>query len=118
MTLADDIVSAFSKLRFRFVHESDLQRGISEVLGRSSWSWQSEVLLDRKNRLDFLVEGVCIEVKVDGSLTSLTRQLFRYAAFEKIKAFVVVTTRSSHLRLPCDVLGKPVKVVHLMPGIV
>ncbi len=118
MARVDDIVSVLSKLRFRFVHEGDLQMGIAEVLERNKWEWQPEVRLDRKNRLDFLVDGVCIEVKVDGSLADLTRQLYRYAAFAEIRAFVVVTTRSSHLRLPCDVLGKPVKVVHLMPGIV
>jgi|APFre7841882654_1041346.scaffolds.fasta_scaffold76786_4 hypothetical protein len=118
MPLANVIAEALQKHKFRYAHEDDLQMGVAEVLQKLATRWECEVVLDKKNRLDFLVDGCCIEIKVDGSLADLTRQLYRYAAFEQIKEFLVVTTKDSHRGLPTSMRGKRITVVHLLMGLV
>ena len=62
--------------------------------------------------------GIGIEVKTNdskggASLSQVTRQLWRYAKLDSIKAIILVTSRSKHRDLPAEILGKPVFVVYL-----
>lgn len=104
---ADDVVGLLSTRRFRFTCETDLQNAIAETLPTA----KREHRLSERDRADFLVDGVAVEVKVDGSLGAVTRQLFRYARHETVKAIVLVTSRAKHLRMPRSMVGKPVRTV-------
>ncbi len=104
-----------SGYRFAFTDEAMLQRGIAEVLTGAGYVVKREKRLSRKDRPDFMVEdGVAIEVKIDGSLTSVMRQLSRYAENVTVGAIVFVTTRATQaLRVPKEFCGKPVRTVLL-----
>jgi hypothetical protein len=75
---------------------------------------EREVVLSRAERIDFLlVGGIGIEVKIGMSISALTRQLFRYANLEAIRALVVVVTSNRLSNLPREINGKPVLTVLL-----
>ena len=74
-------------------------------------SCEREAHLGPGDIIDFLVGSVGIEVKIDGSLSSITRQLHRYAQYERIGSLILMTTRMKHLRLPDEMNGKPLVVI-------
>lgn len=99
-------------VRFNFVSELDLQDGIEQVLRRHKWTYSREFQLDSHNRIDFLLHnGLGVEVKLDPSLSAVTRQLFRYAAQPGINGLMLVTSQLRLNRLPPTIKDKPIHVV-------
>jgi len=111
---AEALCEVLRGYRFRYDNEARLQQAIERVLQEHGYAFVREKRLSRRDRLDFDVEGVAIEVKVDESLTVVLRQLFRYAQQDAVQALVLVTTRSSHTRVPDTICGKPVRIVHIV----
>lgn len=110
------IGAILSATRFRFATEEELQDGIAEAL--RDHHPQREVRLSAHDRIDFLLWGVGIEVKIKGGVSALTRQLVRYAELPAIAALVVVTSQRQYaLQLPRTLGGKPVVVVCAQRGI-
>lgn len=72
----DTITQRIKNHAFSFADEDELQRGLAEVMPETA---QREVRLTPRDRIDFLVDGIGIEVKLAGSISALTRQLHRYA---------------------------------------
>jgi len=103
-------ISLIERHRFSFADERELQDGIAAVLAPLDVA--REVRFGPADRIDFLLPGgIGIEVKVDGSLPALTRQVHRYAQREEIAALVIVTSRRRLADLPDAINGKPVRVV-------
>ncbi|MFW6031669.1 MAG: hypothetical protein ACOC9T_03670 [Myxococcota bacterium] len=102
----------------RWTSEADLQRQIGARLELTPQHVAAEVRLDARDRIDFLLEpsGIGVEVKVDGSLSEVTRQLHRYAQHDRIRALVLATTKAKHIPVPRELSGKPVCVVHMTGG--
>lgn len=103
--------------RFTFPSEYVLQEGIARVLLDAGIPHEREHGLGR-DRVDFFLDfqpegGIALEVKIDGSLSSVTRQLHRYAQHPDVRAIVLVTTRAMHDRMPPEMGGKPLLVIHL-----
>jgi hypothetical protein len=111
---AEAICTLLRGYRFSCTREAELQDAIERVLVEAGYPVVREKRLSRKDRPDFDVEGVSIEVKVDGSLTEVGRQLFRYAEHTAVQVLVLVTTRSSHTRVPDTICGKPCRLVHIV----
>ncbi len=109
----DQVVTTIRGHRFRYTDEDQLQEAIEAALRAGGMLPEREVRLGARDRIDLLVDGVGIEVKVDGSVTSLHRQIKRYAADERVASIVVVSNRVRHLQLPHEIAGKPVRSVSL-----
>lgn len=113
MSAADHLaacVAQVSRHAFAFADERELQDGLAVVLGPLGAA--REVRLGPTDRIDFLLPGgVGVEVKVDGSLPALTRQVHRYAQRAEISALLIVTSRRRLAALPEEMNGKPVRVV-------
>lgn len=109
------IVEALEGYRFNFGNEDELQAGLAGALRNAGYEVEREVRLDGRSRIDLLVEGVGIEVKVKGKAADVLSQCERYAAQDRIEALVLVTTSARH-RLPHSINGKPVRVVSLGAG--
>ena len=120
-TLGRDLYNvwiALSSCRFRFSHEQELVLGIAEALDIAGIYYEREVRLSKADRLDFLTaDGTCIEVKVDGSFAEAARQVYRYSMLDRVLAIIVVTSRSVHREMPEWINGKPVRVLHVRPGL-
>jgi len=110
MTL-EELIAAIDAHSFSFASEDELQRGLAEILPRST---RREVRLSPKDRVDFMVGAIGLEVKIKGSLAALTRQLHRYAQLDEIEALIVVTPLARLTRLPERLNGTPVRVCHLI----
>lgn len=97
---------------FRYVTEAELHDGVEEALRLAGLRPRREVRIGR-DRLDLLVGGVAVEIKVKGGDRPLLGQAERYLAHDEVEGLVVVTSRVRHLRLPESIAGKPVVVVTL-----
>lgn len=112
------ISAAIKAHRFNATSEEDLQRGIGEALTGAGIEHEREVRLTARDRIDFMVEAIGVEVKIGGGISALTRQLLRYAQVERVAELVVVSTRLQlSLQVPRDLNGKPVSVVTIMGGL-
>lgn len=118
--MIDRIRSALGARRFAVGTEEELQEAIARVLDAEGIPYVREHRLSERDRLDFAFPGddgnklVALEVKVDGSLADLRRQLHRYAGDERIDELAVVVNRSRLLDLPSKLRGKPVHVISLL----
>ena len=108
---ADVLVTLLRRKRFNFSRELQLHEGIDQVLTDAKIPFQREVVLTPEDRIDFLCEGVGLEIKVDGSLAAVTRQLWRYADHPLVEVIVLYTTRHHHRDMPKEMKGKPVIVI-------
>lgn len=115
METADRILELCRTLRPQTTSEKDLQAALWNQLKRSFPSATRETVLGPGDQVDFLVQDVAVEVKVDGSPMEVMRQLQRYAMHEQVAAVVLVTTRAKHRGLPPTLRGKPVLVAWLCP---
>lgn len=109
MTRAE-LAVALSYLKGPFAEEETLRDAIAATLGGVALR---EANVGAHERIDFLVDKIGIEAKIRGTLSDVTRQLFRYAECEAIEELVLVTTRFQHTRLPPTICGKPLTVVVL-----
>jgi len=111
---AADVAAIAEQIRahaYAFTDERELQDGLAIVLADVA-GLHREHSFSPQDRIDFLLpDGVGIEVKIDGSLSDLARQVHRYAQREEITALIVVTNRLRLAELPETINGKPVVVV-------
>ena len=111
-----EISHLLSKTRFHYRSETDLQISISKILTQEQILHRREVVLSPRFRIDFMIGNTGLEVKVDGSLAGITRQLWKYSLFPQIQNLILVTTKMQHRRLPLQMNGKDLFVVCLSPA--
>lgn len=102
---------------FWYSREAELQEGIYQALTLAGLEFVEQARLTPKERLDFLVGGVAVELKVAGGTRPLEAQLTRYCRLDEVTGVVVVTTRVRHLALPRVIEGKPVELIGLAGAI-
>ena len=110
---ADELCKILGGAQFHFCNERELQKGIAQWLTEAGVPFTREVMLGPAERIDFLIEQVGIEVKVDGALSEVLRQLWRYAQRPEISALILVTRRTQHCILPDAINGKSLACVYL-----
>lgn len=106
------IKSLLRAARFAATDEATIQEALAQLFTQHGVVFKREVVLGPRMRIDFLIEGLGIEVKVSGSRFEVLRQLKRYADTERIKALLLVTTCARHT-VPATLSRKPVEVVRL-----
>lgn len=100
--------------RFSYHDEAALQNGIEQALAqRLPGAARAEVRLSPRDRIDFVVGRVGVEVKVAMSGDTVLRQLARYAAHDDVDELLLVTTKATHRGMPAEVGGKPLNVLFL-----
>lgn len=97
---------------YQYASEVDLHHRLEQVMRDAGYDPAPEARIVG-GRVDFLVDGTGIEVKVSGTPDALLRQITRYAADPQVRDLLVVTTIHRHTHLPRKVGGKPVEVVQL-----
>jgi hypothetical protein len=110
---ANKLREALGGFRFRYAHEEQLQEGIAAALEKSGISFSREVKLTARDRIDFMVSRVGIEVKVGHPLASVMEQLHRYVQSSDVDGLLLVTNRCRHAIIPEVIGGKPVAVLFL-----
>ena len=113
-----DLITTLARLRFRFATEKDLQDGFEKVFRENGIPFQREFPISERDRLDFLVDGIALEVKIKGSLPDLVRQIARYARHDDTREILVVGTPRWIPRVPETIEGKPVYGLRLVGSLV
>lgn len=107
------IVDALSGVGATVIDERELSDALATLFDSYGLSYEREARISPKDRLDFLMNGVAVEVKIEASWSALVRQLARYAAHARVQGIVVVTTRRQLSALPPVIEGKPVRVAYV-----
>lgn len=101
---------------YRYHDEVQLHGVLEEVLTKEGeHGFIREFAIDRKNRFDFWFpnEGLVIEVKVDGTLSSALRQVDRYCMLPQVRGVLLASTlRWAGIEISA-LHGVPVYGVHL-----
>ena len=107
------VLDALGELRSPFaLYETDLHAMVQKRLADAGLSYQHEARIGPGCRIDYLVEGVGVEIKKGKpDAKALVRQLMRYAACDGVAAIVLLTQRT--VAVPKMVMGKPVHVIVL-----
>lgn len=110
--LMTKIIDVLKKTRFpSLTDEKRLQQEIFEHFISIGYKIQREVSLSPKDRVDFMIDGLVIEVKVKGSAVATLNQVERYAAISEVKELILLTTKNHGF--PSQINGKPVAIVRL-----
>lgn len=109
----NQVLHALKALRLSpALQESQLHAAIAAVLSDAQLSYTHEAVLAPRCRIDFLCEGIGIEVKRGRPARGvLLSQLRRYAACDAVSALILVIERTANL--PATLLGKPLYVISL-----
>jgi hypothetical protein len=107
------IQRAIKGKRLSLGDEKRLQGEIETSFISHDIDFEREVRLDKKNIVDFMVEGLAIEIKIKsgGSSMQIYRQLERYTEFSNVEAILLMTAKV--ISLPESINGKQVFVLSL-----
>ena len=108
-----DLASVLSAYRVRYDSERQLQDRLAEIMSNAGIIYSREVRLTAKDRIDFMIEDVGMEVKINMPTTGVIRQLYRYAQCAEVLDLVLVTSRAKHREIPREIAGKPLHIVFL-----
>jgi hypothetical protein len=89
-------LSSLAKLlggvRYRYGSEVQLHEVMADLLTGAGYEFVREHRLDAKNRADFWLDGIVIEVKVDGSAGDALRQVDRYISLPQVQGVLLAGT--------------------------
>jgi hypothetical protein len=112
----EGVLAALRGCRFNFTSERELQDGVAQMLDELGVEYEREREFGPDDRIDFwFPDGMGIEVKIQESLTEVTRQLHRYAGCDEVRVLVLLTTKMAHRRMPEEMCGKPIHVLYRSP---
>lgn len=110
------LLEALSAYRIHALDERFCQEAIEKALIEQGVDFEREARLSPRDRIDFLVGSIGIEVKVKGTRSEIIRQLGRYARSERVQEIVLASTvRRVLYQVPSEVLAVPVHG-HLLQG--
>ena len=92
-------------------NEKTLQMEIAMLLQSNQIEHEREVVLEKGSVIDFLIDGVGIEIKIKGNKSSIFRQCKRYCKNDKINQLILVTNKA--MGLPAEIEGKPCYILNL-----
>lgn len=92
--------------------EYDLHEMVFEALKKAGYQPRHEVSLGPRRRIDFVVDGLGIEIKKGRPVRrAIMEQAARYLESDELEGMLVVVERSANL--PGRILNKPVLVMGL-----
>lgn len=103
----------FDNYRLACRTEAQLQEAIAACFDLHKVGYIREFRLTEKDRPDFMVGKIAVEVKINGSCSEVTRQLHRYAEHPDVEDLLLITTCSKHMRLPGHLNGKRIVTLWL-----
>lgn len=102
------LAELLSSYRYKYITETDLQNGIEEVLIKSGIAYKRELSLSTRDRPDFLIDEIAVEVKIKGTLSQLLRQITRYVSHKEVSTVLVVGTPAWLNQIPSHIDGKAI----------
>lgn len=84
--------SRLQAVQYLFANEARLHELIGKVLESAGFEFDREHRIDEKNRADFWLSGIVIEVKVAGDLAAAWRQCLRYSKLPGVSGVLLAST--------------------------
>lgn len=115
--LAARLREEFARRRVVYQDEADLQRIIGDLLTEMREVYVREFEFSKEDRIDFFLfgSGIGIEIKIQGGLNPILRQLHRYAMHPAVKAIILICPRP--WKLPETLAGKPIYGVSIFASL-
>lgn len=104
-------MSGIQTARFSLESEKVTQAEIGKMLYEKCIPHHRELALSKGSIIDFLIDGVGIEVKLRASPKAIFQQLLRYCQFEEVNAIILITNKM--IKLPPTINKKPTHVINL-----
>lgn len=114
--ILNSIANHLADYAYRYSSETALHESLGKVLQGQGFEVVREHRLDARNRFDFWVNGIVIEVKVDGSLSDALRQVDRYINLPDVTGVILAGTprwAAEPLVQKPEWQGKPFKMIRL-----
>jgi len=108
---ADGLAKFLRSRRFRLNTERQAQDGIETELTLAGIVFERECRLSAADVVDFLVDGIALEVKISGGTLEIYRQLERYAAHDRVQSIILASNVAT--TMPELIKGKPTHFVNL-----
>lgn len=109
--VANRITKLFGGARIVLPNEFALHDELARRLTAAGIGFEREVRMGAKKRPDFRIDDIAVELKIDGGVMAILRQLKRYADDPRLAGVVLVTTRP--VSIPSSLGGKPLAMVSL-----
>jgi len=110
----EHIIDILQSYTFTVNDEKYLQSEISEVFRMEGIIFEKEVMLST-GIIDFVVDGIGIEIKIKQQPMSIYRQLERYLEDDRVKEILLASVKT--VTLPETINGKRARSVTLRGGI-
>lgn len=110
----NQVLGVLQFYEFSLTDEKVLQELIFETLLAEDIAIEREVPLPPYGIVDFMVNGVAFEIKIQGQKKAIYRQCRDYTLHANVKALVLVTARA--MGLPEEMNGKPAYTYSLTSG--
>lgn len=94
---ATDVTDLLARYRIAGLTEAVVQDQIERALRQEGIEYEREVELAPRDRIDFMVGPVGIEVKIKGTRAQIIRQLARYVRNDRVEE-IDSRTKQNHLR--------------------
>lgn len=107
----DNITSLLRRYRFDLSNEKALQLEIENVLKENNISYLREHRLSKEDIPDFMINDLCIEVKIKGSKKSIFKQIERYSKYNEVTQIILITNKS--LGMPLCINNKATSLINL-----
>lgn len=111
----EQIVDLIERARVDLSTETLAQRGLARIFAAAGLDARAEVRLSDKDRIDFMIGRIGLEVKTGHSRRTILRQLERYAKSEEVDSLILVTSIAFPTTNP-PIEGKPLLVASLSRG--
>jgi len=109
------IVDLIENARVDLSTETLAQRGLARLFMDAGLDAKAEVRLSDRERIDFMIGRIGLEVKIGHPRRAILRQLERYAKSDEVDALILVTSVAFPTTNP-PIDGKPLHVASLSRG--
>ncbi|POA45532.1 hypothetical protein C1893_23030 [Pseudomonas sp. MPR-ANC1] len=110
------LATHLGRYAYRYGDEIQLHERIAQVLTLHGFEFERERVLDARNRADFWLDGLVIEVKVGGGLSEALHQVGRYIKLPDVTGVILAGTprwAGEALQSPPVWLDKPFQMLRL-----
>ena len=109
--MLERVVELLRSARIDLADEKQAQRDIETLLLGAGIKHVRECRLTAKDVPDFMIDSLCVEVKLQGSKKQIYRQLVRYAKHSLVERILLVSCVS--MGLPQQIEGKDTYLLKL-----
>lgn len=110
----DTLVQLIKSYRYNYTDEYGLQASIAAVLTEAGYKPIREKHIRRIGRMDLMIGGIVIEVKVFGSVPNVMRQIGGYLGSPEVEGVLLASSVARHATVPALIKGKPVRTALLL----